>query len=133
MSALSQPKVLGDWLKFEEDNYYCRKAVTILSGEKLVSGAVVAARNDGANAGKIVAYDGDGANGIDVAVGLLVEPIDASATGTNADTAGTIIARGPASINPDEITFASGQSSVDDIPEALADLLALGIVSQEGA
>jgi hypothetical protein len=133
MGALTQGNYAGDWLidEFGAPNH-CREEVTVLSGQKLVSGAVVAKRNDGANADKVVEYEGDGANGTDAAVGILMFPVDASATGTNADTPGVMLARGPATVSKAGLTYKTGESAVDDIPEALADLLALGIVAREG-
>jgi hypothetical protein len=133
MAALTQGKNLADWLieEFGAPNH-CREEITVLSGQKLVSGAVVAKRNDGGNAGKVVEYEGDGANGTDVAVGILLQAVDASATGANADSPGVIIARGPATICKAGLTWKANELANDDIPEAIADLLALGIVAREG-
>jgi hypothetical protein len=133
MTALTEGMYTGDWLidEFGTPNY-CREKVTVLSGQKLVSGAVVAKRSDGGNAGKVVEYEGDGSNGTDAAVGILLFPVDASATGENADTAGIMLARGPAVVSKAGLTWKTGESTTDDIPEGLADLLALGIVAREG-
>ncbi len=132
MSALTQGNSLGDWLieEFGAPNY-CREEIVVLSGQKLVSGAVVAKRNDGGNAGKVVEYEGDGANGTDAAVGVLINDVDASATGKNADTPGVILVRGPATISKAGLTWKAGEAA-DDKTEAYADLLALGIVAREG-
>jgi hypothetical protein len=132
MGALTQGNYAADWLldEFGAPNH-CREVITVLSGQKLVSGAVVAKRNDGANADKVVEYEGDGANGTDVAVGILMYPVDASATGANADTPGLILARGPATISKAGLTWKANEAA-DDKAEALADLLALGIVAREG-
>ena len=130
MSALSQPKYIGDWLKFEEENYYSRDTVTVLSGQKLVSGQVVAKQTSG---GKVVSYNADGTDdGTRTAVGILVYAVDASATGANADTPGVIIARGPATINPNQLTWDAGNDDPADLTTALASLLALGIVAGTG-
>jgi hypothetical protein len=128
MPELSQPNYIGDWLKFEERNLYCRQAVTILSGQKLVSGAVLGQQASG---GKYVAFDGAGTDdGRRTAAGILVYDVDASATGANADTPGVIIARGPATINPLQLTWLAAQTSY--MAAALASLLALGIVAGTG-
>lgn len=132
MGVLTEGNTLGDWL-IEEFGApsHCREEVTVLSGQKLVSGAVVAKRDDGANAGKIVEYEGDGANGTNTAVGILIGDVDASATGANADTPGVILARGPATISAAGLTWKTGEEA-DDKAEGLADLLTLGIVAREG-
>jgi hypothetical protein len=133
MAAKTEGNYPGDWLidEFGAPNH-CREEITVLSGQNLVSGAVVAKRNDGGNAGKVVEYEGDGANATDVAVGILLHAVDASATGANADSPGVIIARGPVTVGKAGLTWKANESAVDDIPEALADLLALGIVAREG-
>jgi hypothetical protein len=118
---------IGDWLKFEERNLYCRHAVTILSGQKLVSGTVLGVVTA---SGKYVAFDGSQGDGRQTAAGILVFDVDASATGTNADTQGTIIARGPATINPNQLTWLAAQTAY--VAAALASLLALGIVAGTG-
>jgi hypothetical protein len=130
--ALTQGNYAADWLmeEFGAPNY-CRERVTVLSGQKLVSGAVVAKRDDGGNAGKVVEYEGDGANGTNTAVGVLLFDVDASATGANADTPGIILARGPAVISKAGLTWKANEAA-DDKAEAYADLLALGIVAREG-
>jgi hypothetical protein len=63
---------------------------------------------------------------------VLLFAVDASATGKNADTPGVMLARGPATISKAGLTWKANESAVDDIPEGLADLLALGIVAREG-
>lgn len=133
MSTLTQGNYSADWLlDFFGGSMYCFEKVTILSGQKLVSGAVVAKRSDGGNAGKYVEYEGDGSNGTDAAVGILLHPVDASATGANADSPGVVLVRGPAVVSKSGLTWKTGESTSDDIPEGLADLLALGIVAREG-
>lgn len=41
MAPLAQPKVLGDWLKWEEENLYCRDVVTVLVPADMPSGQVL--------------------------------------------------------------------------------------------
>ncbi len=131
--SLTQGNYSADWLlDWFGGQQYCFEKVTILSGQKLASGAVVAKRDDGGNAGKYVEYEGDGSNGTATAVGVLLNAVDASATGKNADTPGVVLVRGPAVISKAGLTWKTGESTVDDIPEALAELLALGIVAREG-
>ncbi len=132
MSNLTEGNYLADWLLWEANPQFNREVVTVLSGQKLASGAVVAKRDDGQNAGKVVEYEGDGSNATATCVGVLMYPVDASATGHNADWPGVMLARGPAVISKAGLTYKTGESTVDDIPEALADLLALGIVAREG-
>lgn len=41
MSVLAQTKVLGDWLKYEENNLYCRDTLTVLVPADTPSGQVL--------------------------------------------------------------------------------------------
>jgi len=133
MAAKTEGNYPGDWLIDElfAPNY-CREEVTVLSGQKLASGAVVAKRDDGANAGKVVEYEGDGSNATATAVGILIHAVDASATGANADTPGVMLSCGPAVVSKAGLTWKTGESTTDDIPEAYVDLKALGIHFVEG-
>ncbi len=119
--ALTETKNTGDWLKYEVNADYCRKEVTIKSGEGvLVSGTVLAADST-----KFVAFEDDTDT---PATGILVDRVDA----TSADVAGVMLFRGPALINTNQLTWHTDNDSTD-ITNGLADLALLGIAAQEGA
>jgi hypothetical protein len=123
MATYTEGKYPGDWLKWEQDNGYSRLEVTVVSGQNLVSGAVVGKITTG---GKYAEYDNGASTGVEAAAGILVEAVDASA----ADKAGVIIVR-DAIINPVNITWKSDADATAK-SAGLADLLALGIVARTG-
>ncbi len=118
--ALTEAQYPSDWLKYEVNPSFTRKEVTILSGQNLVSGQVLAASST-----KFVAFEDDTAT---PATGILIDAVDAS----SADKQGVMLFRGPALVNPLELTW-HADNDATDITNGLADLLALGIAEQEGA
>ena len=93
---------------------------TVLSGQNLVAGAVVGKVTA---SGKYVAFDNAGTDdGRRVAAGVLVSAVDAS----SADATGLVMVRGPAIINKNDLTWASGIDAAEQAV-ALTSLLALGI------
>jgi len=127
MSAKTEPNSVGDWLldEFGAPNY-CREEITVVSGQNLVSGAVLGKISSG---GKYAAYDNDAATGVETAAGILLHAVDAS----SADKPGVAIRRGPCLVSKSGLTWKSTQHA-DDIAAGLADLLALlfPIVAREG-
>jgi len=77
-----------------------------------------------AGSGKVVEHDPAGTDGREVAAGVLLEAVDASA----ADKAGTIIAR-DAEVNLAELVFKTGMIQGDQ-DKAVADLKALGVLAR---
>ncbi len=77
-----------------------------------------------AGTGKVVEHDPAGTNGSEVAAGVLLEAVDASA----ADKAGVIVVR-DAEVNKAELVFKTGMSQGDQ-DTAIADLKALGILAR---
>ncbi len=124
---LAELKRLGDWLKAEwAPRNYCREVVTIDAGEVLKDGTVVAKQADGAYIG----YDNnqaDDAGG--VAGGVLIGDVDATA----GDTPGVILARGPAIVSKQGLTFIAANDAAGDLTDAYANLLALGIVCRDSS
>jgi len=124
MSALSQPKYLGDWLKYEGENRYSRTNVTLLTGTNYVSGAVLGKITA---SGKFTLYDNTAVDGTQTAVGVLVNAVDA----TGGDKPGVMVNR-LAEVNPNNLMY-HANNAAGDITAGLADLLAIGIVAKEGA
>lgn len=99
--------------------YHC-DAVTVLSGQTLVAGAVVGKVTA---SGKYVAYDNVGTDdGRRTVAGVLVSAVDAS----GGDAAGLVLLRGPAIINKNDLTWASGVDAGEQAT-AITSMLTLGI------
>ncbi len=124
MPVLSEANNLGDVLKYAAPTLYSRDRVTVASGRSLALGAVVAIVTA---TGKVVALDPAGLDGSEVAVGVLVDAVDATA----ADAPGVMIARHAivadhALVWPAAITQAQKDA-------ATAQLKAAGILVRSGA
>jgi hypothetical protein len=119
-----QPKYVGDWLKYEEENRFSRDVVTLNGGTKYTSGSVLGKITA---TGKYAMYDNTAVDGREVAAGLLVDATDA----TGGDALGVIVNR-IAELNPNNLTWHANNNAAAKTA-GLADLLAIGIVSLEGA
>ena len=75
MPAVSQPRNLGDLLKYEAPNLYSREQATVAAAQSLSLGTVVG--RDTATA-KLKALDPIATDGTEVAVGVLANDVDAS-------------------------------------------------------
>lgn len=86
MATKTEPKVLGDGIKWEEDGDYSRRKVTIASGNTValleVVGKITAS-------GKFAPFNQDAVDGTEAAAGISILAVDASA----ADAKGVIIER----------------------------------------
>jgi hypothetical protein len=68
---------LGDLLKFEINKDYCRETVTVASGQNLKFGTVVGMKTATGEV-KIVSIASQETDGSDVAVGIVLEDVDAT-------------------------------------------------------
>ena len=125
MSALTQPKNLGDLLKYEAPNLYSREQGIVAATQNLPLGTVVGRETATA---KLKALDPAATDGSETAIGVLGTDIDA----TLADRPDAIliarhaiVARG-AVVWPSDIT-APQQAA------AIAQLAALGILVRDSA
>lgn len=97
--------------------YHC-DAVTILSGQNLVAGAVVGRQTSG---GKFVAYDNAGTDdGRRTVAGILVDAVNAS----GGDAIGLVMRRGPAMVNRNDLVWAAGVDA-NEQAAAIAEMLTL--------
>lgn len=87
MSVITETMNLGDLLKFEAPNLYSRDQVTVASGRTLALGTVVATRTA---TGEVVQLDPAAADGTDLACGVLLGDINATASDR---TDGLLVAR----------------------------------------
>lgn len=98
---------------------YHNDKVTIITGQNLQAGAVVAKITA---SGKWTAYNPGGADGSQNAAGILLGAVNA----TSADQAGVIIARGPMIVNGNDLVWGGGVTDPQKVTAKTA-LLALGI------
>lgn len=122
---LTQPKNLGDLLKYEAPNLYSRDQDTVASAQFLPLGTVVGRETASA---KLKALDPSASDGTEIAVGVLGSDVDATLIDREDAiliARHAIVARG-ALIWPTGITI--GQKAA-----ALAQLASLGVLVREGA
>ena len=125
MPLLSQPKYLGDVVKFEDDmKLYSRDTVTLITGQNLAVGTVVSIITA---SGKITQLNTAGADGSQLAVGVLVEDVNATA----ADVLTTIIARF-AVVADNGLTWPGGITAPNKVT-ATNQLKTAGIIVRQGA
>jgi Bacteriophage lambda head decoration protein D len=115
----------GGFLLSEADGTRSREVCTIAAGHVLQPGTVLGALSSG---GEAISYVNDASDGSEAAIGILLNGIDTSITGTNAATKATYIAR-DAEVNGHELLWGEtvDQESTD-IAAGVADLAALGII-----
>ena len=75
MPTVTQPKNLGDVLKYEAPNLYSRETATVAAAQNLSLGTVVG--RDTASA-KLKAFDPDASDGSEIAIGVLGNDVDAT-------------------------------------------------------
>jgi hypothetical protein len=75
--AIEENKNLGDLLKYEADKNYCRETVIVVEGQNLKLGTIVGIKTE-TDEMKIVSIAGEETDGSDVAVGVLLEDVDAT-------------------------------------------------------
>lgn len=125
MSTKTQPNTLGDWLKWEQNNLYSRREITVLSGQNLKSGTVLGKVANGtassaANAGNT----GNGAMGaITVGAGAkpgvyrltIIEPATNAGTFRVEDSDGVEIGTGnvAAAFNKGGLSFTLADGATD--------------------
>lgn len=121
MTTLTEGKHEGEFIgQMAMDIGFHVDVVTLVSGQNLAAGAVVATITA---SGKYTAYDnGSGTAAIGTASGILLGAVDAS--GGDVTTA-RVIRRGPMVVNSNDLGW--GSNDATGIAAGKADLLALGI------
>ena len=126
MAVLTQPPLMGDLLKYEDNANYTRETVTLLAGTNYALGAVLGVVTA---SGKYMLSPDTGATGEEVAVAVLLEAVDATA----ADAIGLVLARGPAIVSKAHLVFDATVSTAAKITAKETQLVAAGIVSRDAA
>lgn len=75
MPSITEPKNLGDLLKYEAPNLYSRDRVTVASGQTLALGAVVGMVTA---TSKLKALDPAATDGTEIARGVIANDVDAA-------------------------------------------------------
>ncbi len=124
MPVITEGMNLGDLLKYEAPNLYSRDQATVASGQNLALGAVVGIV---AATGKVKALDPAATDGSQLAAGVLLEPVDATA-GNRDD--GILLAR-HAIVADSALVWPAGITNAEKAA-AIAELKAIGILVRKG-
>jgi len=119
MPTVSQPKNLGDLLKYEAPNLYSRDQDTVAAAQNLSLGTVVGRETATA---KLKALDPSASDGTETAVGVLGNDVDA----TLIDREDAILVARGALVWPTGLTVAQKATAV-------AQLTALGVLVRDSA
>lgn len=114
MALLSEPKRLGDWLKYELDNLYGRAVVTVLTAANLPSGQVLGVESVFS---KYAPYDNSNPA---AAAAILIQPItvpDAQLVTsiTDATATATVVTPSPHGLITGDIVKVSGATVDTDV------------------
>jgi len=124
MAVLTEGMNLGDLLKYEAANLYSRDQVTVLAGQNLALGAVAGIITA---TGKVKRIDPSATDGSQVAAGVIIQSIDATA-GDTPD--GLLIAR-HAIVADHALVWPSGITTAEKTA-AIGQLKNLGILVRKG-
>ena len=125
MPSLTEPKNLGDLLKYEAPNLYSRDRVTVASGQTLALGTVVGVVTATA---KVKALDPAATDGTETARGVIAADVDAALADRDD---GLLIAR-HALVARNALVWPSGISA-ELKAAAEAQLKAIGILVRDAA
>ncbi len=125
MPAISQPKNLGDLLKYEAPNLYSRDQDTVAAAQNLPLGTVVGRETATA---KLKALDPVATDGTETAVGVLGNDVDA----TLIDREDAILIARHAIVARGALVWPTGISSVQKAA-AITQLGALGVLVRDSA
>ena len=124
MTAITNDLTLGDLLKYEEENLYSRDQVTVVSGQNLKLGTVIGRVSA---TQKVKALDPSATDGSEVAAGVMLQSIDASAA---EKTNGLIVSR--QAIVADHALVWPVAITTEEKTAAIAQLEAIGVLVRQG-
>ncbi len=124
MTAITNDLTLGDLLKYEEENLYSRNQVTVVSGQNLKLGTVIGRVSA---TQKVKALDPSATDGSEVAAGVVLQSIDASAA---EKTNGLIVSR--QAIVADYALVWPVAITTEEKTAAIAQLEAIGVLVRQG-
>jgi hypothetical protein len=124
MTAITNDLTLGDLLKYEEENLYSRDQVTVVNGQNLKLGAVIGRVSA---TQKVKALDPSATDGSEVAAGVVLQSIDASAA---EKTNGLIVSL--QAIVADHALIWPAAITTEEKTAAIAQLEAIGVLVRQG-
>ena len=125
MPVLTEPPSMGDVLKYEVNPNYTREVITLLIGTNYPSGAVLGRITA---SGKYTLSAATGADGAQVAVAVLLYPVNA----TLADAVGIVVARGPSIVSRVGLAYEGTVNDAAKITAKIGQLAAVGIIARDG-
>lgn len=125
MPVLTEQPSMGDVLKYEVNPNYTREVITLLIGTNYPSGAVLGRITA---SGKYTLSAATGADGAQVAVAVLLYPVNA----TLADATGIVVARGPSIVSRAGLAYEGTVNDAAKIAAKIAQLAAVGIIARDG-
>ena len=125
MPVLTEPPSMGDVLKYEVNPNYTREVVTLLIGTNYPSGSVLGRITA---SGKYTLSAATGADGAQVAVAVLLYPVNA----TLADAVGIVLVRGPSIVSRAGLAYEGTVNDAAKITTKLGQLAAVGIIARDG-
>ena len=125
MPTVTQPRNLGDLLKYEAPNLYSRDQDTVAAAQNLPLGTVVGRETATA---KLKALDLSATDGTETAVGVLGNDVDA----TLIDREDAILIARHAIVARGAVIWPTGISAADKA-EAVAQLATRGVLLRDGA
>ena len=126
MPVLTEPPSMGDVLKYEVNPNYTREVITLLIGTNYPSGAVLGRITA---SGKYTLSAATGADGAQVAVAVLLYPVNA----TLADAVGIVLVRGPSIVSRTGLAYEGTVNDAAKINAKIAQLATVGIIARDGA
>ena len=125
MTAIAQPKNLGDVLKYEAPNLYSRETDTVAAAQNLALGTVVGRDTTTA---KLKAFDPDASDGSEIAIGVLGNDVDA----TLIDRDDALVIARHAIVARGALVWPTGISAAQKTA-AIAQLTFLGVLVRDNA
>ena len=125
MPVLTELPSMGDVLKYEVNPNYTREVITLLIGTNYPSGAVLGRITA---SGKYTLSADTGADGAQVAVAVLLYPVNA----TLADAVGIVLVRGPSIVSRAGLAYEGTVNDAAKINAKIAQLAAVGIIARDG-
>ena len=125
MPVLTEPPSMGDVLKYEVNPTYTREVITLLIGTNYPCGAVLGRITA---SGKYALSAATGADGAQVAVAVLLYPVNAIL----ADAVGIVVARGPSIVSRAGLAYEGTVNDAAKITAKISQLAAVGIIARDG-
>ena len=125
MTVLTEAPSQGDVVKIQFDPNYTNEVITLLLGSNYKAGSVLGKITA---SGKYTLSAATGADGAQVAVAVLLYPVNA----TLADAVGIVLVRGPSIVSRAGLAYEGTVNDAAKITAKIAQLAAVGIIARDG-